>query len=507
MERTCTSSDEEFRSARAEGLLELQGRLPLSAKAARFRVVVVDVALARSPECGNTQTDAPTASSAGASAALGLLCVHPWLADEPVLLQRAMVVGRDAACAVSAPLETVSRQHARVDLKGALWHCADLQSRNGTYVNGRRVTDVPVGPGDVIRFGNLVTVVVRVPAEGYLGFGRIGEDLYGGATLRAALEPLQRMSRSRTHLVIEGETGSGKECVARALHDAGGRRGPYVAVNCAALPLGLAEAELFGYRRGAFTGATADHPGLLRAAHGGTLVLDEICELSHALQAKLLRALQEREVMPLGASRPVPVDLRVVALAQQPLGLLVERGEFRDDLHARLSVSLRIPPLRERIEDIPFLFDLFMRRAVARMPEVQARLIEALLLYPFPRNVRELEQLVVQQNLLVGEVPVLRRSHLPPAMLAATRRVSPRHGSAADPLVPEGLSGGEGRPVSDQDWDRLRDVLAQNGGNVVRAARELGLSRYQAYRLIRARPECSLTELREGASRAASRWD
>ncbi|MBN1612240.1 MAG: sigma-54-dependent Fis family transcriptional regulator, partial [Polyangiaceae bacterium] len=361
-----------------------------------------------------------------------------------------------------------------------------------------------IGPGDVVRFGDLVAVVVRMLPGGYCGFGRISEGLYGGTTLRAALEPLDRMARSRVHLVIEGETGSGKECVARAIHDASGGRGPYVAVNCAALPVDLAEAELFGYRRGAFTGAGTDHPGLLRSAHGGTLVLDEICELAPALQAKLLRALQEREVRPLGASRPAPVDLRVVALAQQPLGLLVEQGRFRDDLRARLSVSLRIPPLRERIEDIPFLFELFMRRDIDRMPDVQARFLEALLLYPFPRNVRELEQLVAQQYLLVGEVPLLRRSHLPAAMLSATRRASPRLSSAGEPLARE-EPGSECRPVCDHDWERLHDVLANNGGNVVQAARRLGLSRYQAYRLIKSRPECSLTQLREGASRAANK--
>ena len=186
-------------------------------------------------------------------------------------------------------------------------------------------------------------IVTASPAP----FEEIGPGLWGGGALQAALAPLRQAAASDLPIVLEGETGCGKEVVTRTLHRWSGRSGPLVAVNCAALPEGLAEGELFGYRRGAFTGAERASVGYFRGADAGTLLLDEVSDLPLVLQAKLLRVLEERAVQPLGETRPVPIDVRVVVAGQQPLMEVMRAGRFRADLLARLDgLTVRLPPLR-----------------------------------------------------------------------------------------------------------------------------------------------------------------
>ena len=191
---------------------------------------------------------------------------------------------------------------------------------NGTYVDGRRVSRAPIDEGSVIRIGDWVGVVLRLAGEpdGAV-FQEIIPGYFGGPRTLAAVEPLRKAAASDLAVVIEGETGTGKEGIARATHLWSGRKGPFIAVNCAALPEALAEGELFGYRKGAFTGADRANPGFFQAANGGTLFLDEVSDLSSAIQPKLLRVLEQGEVTPLGETKPIPIDVRVVVATQKPL--------------------------------------------------------------------------------------------------------------------------------------------------------------------------------------------
>src|SRR6185369_13336340 len=246
-------------------------------------------------------------------------------------------------------------------------------------------------------------------------FGTLAPGVFGGQRLRDVLAPIELAAHSDLPIVLEGQTGTGKELVARAIHDWSGRAGPFVAVNCAALPEALAEGELFGYRRGAFTGAEQASLGHFRAAQGGTLLLDEVCDLPLSLQAKLLRVLEEREFQPLGEAKPSKLDVRVLAAAQGSLSQAVERGQFRPDLLARLEgLTATLPPLRERRAEIPYLFTrLLVTGSGSRPPEVEARLVERLCLYDWPFNVRELALLVKRLLVLHGAEPILKVQHLP----------------------------------------------------------------------------------------------
>jgi transcriptional regulator with PAS, ATPase and Fis domain len=251
--------------------------------------------------------------------------------------------------------------------------------------------------------------------------------------------------------------------------------GPFYAVNCASLSPALADAELFGYRKGAFTGAVQSHLGHFRAAHSGTLFLDEVAELPLESQAKLLRAIEQREVLPVGENRPVPVDVRIVAACHTDLARSVERGVFRADLRARLSgYTCTLPPLRDRREDIPALFMEFLDRySGGYPPRVTVKLVESLCLYSWPNNVRELELLTRSLLALHGEEPLLHHELLPCDVLQPT----PARGR-------EPCSENLGEDRRSHELKELAAALNKSGGNVARAAAELGISRQRAYRLM-----------------------
>ena len=438
-----------------------------------------------------TQTESESRSGSFSAPSLALLRVAPRAALESVAFRHGLLIGRDEACAVQTHTSSTSRRHARLSYQGHLWRCEDLESRNGTFLNGQSVQDAPIGPGDVLRCGGWVAVVVRRSVDSLgLQFAELAPGVYGGAVLRFALAPLRKIAPSALPVILEGETGTGKECVARAIHLWSGRSGPYLALNCAALPESLVEAELFGYERGAFTGATHGHTGHLRAAHGGTLLLDEICELPMTVQSKLLRALDQREVTPLGATRSVAIDVRVVAAAQRPLEAMVREGRFREDLLARLGMVTTLPPLRVRLEDVPLLYEVFARDTFGHVPELDPRAIEAMLLYHYPRNVRELRQVVEQLALLHPGANRIGRGQLPALFRG--------EGSQLDaPLVTSVRASAPTRRCEPSDWPRLREALTAHSGNVQTAARSIGISRYQAYRLLRAHPEFQVGDLRQ----------
>jgi DNA-binding NtrC family response regulator len=308
------------------------------------------------------------------------------------------------------------------------------------------------------------------------GFDQI---VSGSARMRAVFDRAQAAARSETPVLIVGETGTGKELLARAIHAGSRRRDrPFVPVNCAALPHDLVESELFGHRRGAFSGAHADHPGLFAAAHRGTLMLDEVGELPLETQAKLLRVLQDGEVRPVGALESRRVDVRMIAATNRSVREL-RSGALRQDLFFRLSVLvIQVPPLRERPEDIPCLIDHFVaryREAGAARCRPAADALDVLARYHFPGNVRELKNLV--ENLCATLPP--DRADISSDEVRAWFR---RQGTTIFPAPPR--NGQDSLPLdlaSLEVW-AIRAALARSGGNKSRAAQILGISRDSLYR-------------------------
>jgi len=287
---------------------------------------------------------------------------------------------------------------------------------------------------------------------------------------------VEKVADSPTTVLLVGESGTGKELVARALHSHSGRRdAPFVSVNCGAIPENLFESELFGYEKGAFTGAVTSKPGRFELADGGTLLLDEVGELPRDMQVKLLRALQERKVERVGGIRSTAVDVRVIAATNVDLAAAVSAGRFRDDLYYRLNViQIRLPPLRERREDIPLLVDHFLARFNERLGKhvvgVDADGMAALMAWGWPGNIRELEN-VIERGVLLSDAEVLGVDALPG--LEGSSSGPPR---AADP---DGVGLKELVRVHTAKLERalILRSLEQESGNVTRAARRLEISR------------------------------
>jgi transcriptional regulator with PAS, ATPase and Fis domain len=357
---------------------------------------------------------------------------------------------------------------------GGGWLVRDEGSKNGTFLNGQPITEASLCDGDVIDAGSTLLLFrdrvrrrVREPAD--LDAGATGAAHPAMVTLSLelsrALAPLARLAPAGVSIVLGGESGTGKELTARAIHDLSGRPGPFVALNCGALPETLVEGELFGVRKGAYSGAGEDRPGLVRAAHGGTLFLDEIADLPAPSQVKLLRVLQEGEVTPLGSTHPVPVDVRVVAASHRSLSEMVERGVFRTDLYARLAgAHMTLPPLRQRREDVGLLVSVLLRRLLGVQAETvrfERDAARALFLHTWPRNIRELEQ-------------ALRAA----VALASGQRVAPHHLSESV----------RGRPPADGEREQREELvrlLHENSGNISAVARAMGKARVQIRRWCR----------------------
>ncbi len=395
---------------------------------------------------------------------------------------------------IRVPDAWMSRQHARLDYAMGAWLLVDLESRNGTFVNGERVAQAELGDGDVIELGHTLFVFrdnlstpARAPRQVDLEDHHPAEE--GMATLRpdvsAAFNDLERLSSSGVEILIRGESGTGKELIARAIHALSGRGGAFVAINCGALPPTLVESELFGYERGAFSGAAHAKSGLIRSAHGGTLFLDEIGDLAAESQTALLRVLQEREVTPVGGTRPVPVDFRLIAATHRDLNERAQTGAFREDLLGRISAHVvHLPPLRDRREDLGVLLATLLPR-VARnepIPAISTEAARLLLGYDWPRNVRQLEKyLAVAAPFAEGGT--LEASHLP-----AEVRGGDRTGEAArsrkTSRPPNARRDGA---LTDRDRERKRELVAllrEHGGNVSAVARAMNKGRTQIQRWV-----------------------
>jgi DNA-binding NtrC family response regulator len=327
-------------------------------------------------------------------------------------------------------------------------------------------------------FEQLKEVAERVLARASARVSRAGENTLVGqaACLRSLLERARQVARTEMDVLVAAESGTGKELLARLIHQTSDRRNrPFVAVNCAAFPEALLESELFGHARGAFTGAIGAKPGKFELAHTGTLLLDEIGELPLQLQPKLLRALQEREVDRLGDTRPVHVDVRVIATTNQPLASQVEAGRFRADLYYRLNVvPLTIPPLRERREDIPVLIEHFFEKYAqsghVALPRFSPALLARLEGHDWPGNVRELENVVRRAIALHGGQDV------GPEFFdgVATKEAGPP-GSEPTRAVAPTPTRATGMSLRELERQLLESTLEAAGGNRTRAARVLGI--------------------------------
>jgi PAS domain S-box-containing protein len=305
---------------------------------------------------------------------------------------------------------------------------------------------------------------------------QVGDIVSRSASMRRVLDVLPIVAASESTILIEGETGTGKELVARAIHGLSARRkGPFVAVNCGALPDTLLESELFGYKAGAFTGATRDKPGRFAIARGGTLLLDEIGEVTPALQVRLLRVLQERQFEPLGSTRTEDADVRVIATTNRALDLRVENGTFRQDLYYRIHVmKLDLPPLRRRREDIPLLVQHFINAFNAvqnkHVTGVSPDALGVLTAHDYPGNVRELQNVIEHAFVLIGRGRI-ELEHLPGELVPVARGL-PRAGGLAGTM--EAL-----------EAQAIRQALERNSGNRLAAARELGMHKSTFFRKVR----------------------
>lgn len=301
------------------------------------------------------------------------------------------------------------------------------------------------------------------------------------AAMRKVYDQVEKVLESEITVFIAGESGTGKELVAKAIHYASLRSdGPFIDVNCAAIPEGLQESELFGHEKGAFTGALATHPGKFEQASGGTIFLDEVGEMSPSAQARLLRVLQERVLQRVGGTETIDLDVRVISASNRDLAKMVEEGTFRQDLFYRLVVfPITLPPLRDRREDIPLLVEHFLdkyaRDAGRKVTRVEPRAMEALASHGWPGNVRELEN-VVHRTLLVVAGLELTLDDLPPNIIAGDNpQVAP--GTAVEVTSKDG-------PKSLEDLEREAIIAAMetNQGNLSDVARQLGIGRSTLYR-------------------------
>jgi len=312
-----------------------------------------------------------------------------------------------------------------------------------------------------------------------------GDIISKSAAMRPVRELVPLLARSDSSVLIQGETGTGKELVARAIHSLGPRaKHAFVAVNCGAIPETLVESELFGHVRGAFTGAHSDRVGRFALAQGGTLLLDEIGDVAPSVQVKLLRVLQERRFTPVGSSRPIEADVRVIAATNRDLAADAAQGRFRRDLLYRLDVvTVTLPPLRERVEDIPLLVDHFVSRFNALQGRgiagVTGSAMARLMAYRFPGNVRELEN-VIEHAFVVCEGDVITDSDLPPAVRGAAPK-------PVSPLVLPSRADEAPRlnPLESAEAATIRDALGAHGGNRALAAKALGISRSTLWRKMR----------------------
>ena len=391
-----------------------------------------------------------------------------------------LLIGADPSCGLVLDDSAVSGRHCTVVPGEHGFTVADQGSRNGTWIEDVAVARATVPVGTVLRVGGTLLQLmpaeesVTIPPSDATGFG----DLVGASTaMRQVYALLERASQSEATVLLGGESGTGKELAARAVHEASPRRGgPFVVFDCGAASETLIESDLFGHQRGAFTGASADRTGAFAAAHGGTLLLDEIGDLPLGLQTKLLRMLESGEVTPLGGRRAERYEVRAIAATHRDLWTEVEEGRFRGDLYYRLAVvEVELPPLRRRRDDIPVLVRRFLARTPLGAEEPAGPNLDRLLAHSWPGNVRELRNVIARAVALrppggcFADLPILLGP--PRRELAMSTAGKSYHDARAELL---------------DSFERayLIDLLAREAGNLSQAARSAGVERKYLYRLL-----------------------
>jgi two-component system, NtrC family, response regulator HydG len=383
-------------------------------------------------------------------------------------------IGHSAKCEIVIDDPLISRRHAALAVQPQGLVLTDLDSANGTWVNGVRVFSAALDVGAVLRLGETTLRLEAAselssdPLPAATSFGRV---IGASEAMRRLYPILELLARSDVSVVIEGETGTGKEVVAESIHEASERdKGPFIVFDCTAVPATLVESELFGHERGAFTGALSARKGLFEQANGGTLLIDEIGDLDAALQPKLLRALQRGEVRRVGGSAWIKVDVRVLAATRRDLEREVQEGRFRDDLFFRLAVArIELPPLRDRLGDVAVLAAAFWRE-LGGAGEPAYELVERLERHSWPGNVRELNN-AIARYLALGE-----QSGGPGFGPSGN---SIRGGDLIAEVIAMQLPFPRARDKVLEEFERryLEQMLAMNGGNVTRAAEAAGIGR------------------------------
>lgn len=415
--------------------------------------------------------------------------------DKPIVR-----IGSDPLCDLVLTDQTVSRQHCEVSVRDATFKLSDLGSTNGTFLNELKVGDVYLKDGTVFRVGN-TRVQFRVETERQpltRTRTRYGDIIGVSPGIRDVFAVLDKVSPSELSVLIEGETGTGKELIARAIHQHSGRKARVFEVfDCSSFPGTLLESELFGHEKGSFSGAHAAHRGVFERANGGTVFFDELGEMDIGPQAKFLRALETGEFRRVGGERTIRVDVRVVAATNQSLDRLMEEGLFRRDLFYRLAkVRIRLPALRERRLDIPLLAEFFLGELSAstmRRPHLADDAIDALIGHSWPGNIRELRNVIERVAIMGGDV--ITGEYLTRELGTSGGPVLPPQAGASDSGSHALIKGPSGafiplRQAKDQlisDFERqyLVELLDKHDQNVSAASREAQVDRRHFYRLLK----------------------
>jgi len=401
-----------------------------------------------------------------------------------------IMVGRAPEATIRVDDSSVSRLHVRIHL-GAVLRVEDLGSANGTKISGEKLTPnepTVLPPGQVLEIGSSWLMVANSPLNGSTTNAVLSEKtgpdreadglIVRDPAMRELHRLIERVALSDISVLLYGDTGVGKEVFARRIHMLSLRAdGPFVGLNCAALAPTLLESELFGYERGAFTGAVQTKPGLLETAQGGTLLLDEIGDMPISIQVKLLRVLEERVVLRIGGTKPRPIDVRVLSATNRHLETAIEEGSFRRDLYFRLNgITVEIPSLRDRPSEIEPLARQFVDLAAKRQgasspPEIEPAVWERLRRYQWPGNIRQLRN-VMERALVLSEGGPITVDDLPVDTYVGPAPKGPSVPLLASPALPPA-------PAEPDDAERVRILAAldQCAGNQTRAAELLGISR------------------------------
>jgi transcriptional regulator with PAS, ATPase and Fis domain len=421
---------------------------------------------------------------------LRLLSVDLVVVDGPSRGNRVHVRGGTARVGSASgnhlPLadDTVSRVHCELSVRADSVVVRDCGSTNGTFVEGVRLREGEVRPGTTVRVGQSTFRIEAADGATFVPLSdktSFGELVGGSIEMRRVYAILERIAPTNATLLIEGETGTGKDVAARSLHAASSRAdGPFVPVDCGAIPENLIESELFGHVRGAFSGAVSDRKGVFEEAHGGTLFLDEIGEMPLSVQAKLLRAIETRSIRRVGGNTERAVDVRIVAATNRSLAMRANEGAFREDLYYRLAVvEVKLPPLRARPDDIVPLALHFHQKLASGGAPMPESFVSGLAVRAWPGNVRELRNFIERSVSLgfIGDAATVN---------AAGRPALSTPEAALETIVPLHLPLKDARQAWTESFESIyvRCMLEKTGGNLTRAAELAGVNRRFMQRLI-----------------------